>query len=169
MKRTILAILACALQMAYANADQPSPGGQLSGSGETNAPPQQTDQSQPTDTTPDATLKLHGGVVAAGIGYVWGRGVVNYHGADHRFRIHGVSVIDVGGAKISAKGVVMHLSDIKDFGGTYVAWGAGITIAGGGSAVYLKNEHGVVIKLISQTEGLRFNLSGDGVKITLDS
>lgn len=51
----------------------------------------------------------------------------------------------------------------------YVAWGAGATIAGGGSAVYMKNEHGVVIKLVLTTVGLRFNLSANGVKVTSKS
>jgi hypothetical protein len=119
------------------------------------------------DTTPDATLALHGGAVAAGIGYVWGHGKVTFQGSDHAFSIHGVSVVDVGGANISATGVVMHLDKLSDFAGNYVAWGAGATIAGGGSAVYMKNEHGVVIKLVSAAVGLRFNLSANGVKVTL--
>jgi hypothetical protein len=121
------------------------------------------------DTTQDATLTLHGGAVAAGIGYVWGHGKVTYQGSDHAFSIHGVSVVDVGGANISATGVVMHLDKLSDFAGNYVAWGAGATVAGGGSAVYMKNEHGVVIKLLSTTVGLRFNLSANGVKVTLKS
>jgi len=40
-----------------------------------------------------------------------------------------------------------------------------ITVAGGGTAVYLKNEHGVVIKLVLTEVGLKFNLSADGVHI----
>ena len=83
------------------------------------------------------------------------------------FRISGASVVDVGGAKIEATGLVMHLGTLRDFSGTYVAWGAGLTIGGGGSAVYMKNEHGVVIKLLSTTTGLRFNLSGNGIKVRL--
>jgi hypothetical protein len=33
----------------------------------------------------------------------------------------------------------------------------------------MKNEHGVVIKLTSATAGLRFNLSGNGVTVKLES
>jgi hypothetical protein len=44
---------------------------------------------------------------------------------------------------------------------------AGITLIEGGSVAYLKNNKGVVIKLHSQTGGLRFNLSADGMRITL--
>ena len=39
----------------------------------------------------------------------------------------------------------------------------------GVAAVYLKNEHGVVIKLIANTTGLKFNLSADGVRVTLQN
>jgi hypothetical protein len=119
------------------------------------------------ESHPDGTLTLQGGAVAAGIGWVWGHGVVNYQGADHKFAIHGVSVVDVGGSKISATGVVMHLTKLSDFNGTYTAWTAGATLGAGGAAAYMKNEHGVIIKLVSTTEGLRFTLSGDGVKMTL--
>ena len=51
--------------------------------------------------------------------------------------------------------------------GDYSAVTAGMTIIEGGSVAYLKNEKGVVIKLHSQTGGLRFNLSANGMHITL--
>jgi hypothetical protein len=50
-----------------------------------------------------------------------------------------------------------------------VAAGAGVAIVNGVTAVYLRNEHDVVIKLIANTKGLKFNLSADGVRITLRS
>jgi hypothetical protein len=173
MKVLTLVFAASLLQVANIQAatqSEPSPGAGLLGTGQT--PPAHADSTSneaPVDSTPDATLQLHGGSVAVGIGYVWGHGTVNYQGSDHKFKINGVSVVDVGGTKIRASGVVMHLDNLANFGGTYVAWGAGITLAGGGSAVYLKNEHGVVIKLLSSAQGLRFNLSGNGVKVTLQS
>jgi hypothetical protein len=169
MKGLIVVMLASTLMLAIAFAEDQNPGAQLLGTGQT-SPPADQDASPPTvDAPSDATLRLQGGSFAAGIGYVWGKGTVNYQGADHKFSLSGVSVVDVGGAKITATGDVMHLSKLDDFAGTYVAWGAGITIAGGGSAVYMKNEHGVVIKLLSTTAGLRFNLSGNGIKVRLQS
>jgi len=60
------------------------------------------------------------------------------------------------------------MANLSDFEGSYVAWGAGATLGSGGSAVYMKNEHGVLIKLISTTSRLRFNLSGNGVKIKFE-
>ena len=123
----------------------------------------------PAGTQPDGTVTLTGGSIAAGIGYVWGHGDLNYGGESHQFKISGLSIVDVGAANISAAGHVYNLKKLDDFGGNYVEVSAGVTVAGGASAAYLKNEHGVVIKLEATTVGLRFNLSGDGVKVTLKS
>ena len=113
----------------------------------------------------DATVDLTGGSVAAGVGYVWGNGELTYKGQKHPFKLSGVSIVDVGAARIAASGVVYHLKNLSDFEGNYSAVTAGITIAGGGSAALLQNQHGVVIKLLSTTEGLRFNLSANGIDI----
>jgi hypothetical protein len=120
-----------------------------------------------TGTEADGTLNLAGGSVAAGIGFTWGRGNLSYGGESHSFKISGVSIVDVGAANISASGRVYNLHNLADFNGNYVAMTAGMTVAGGGSAAYLKNEHGVVIKLHSTDVGLRFALSADGVKVKL--
>jgi hypothetical protein len=115
----------------------------------------------------DGTVDLTGGSAAAGIGYVWGNGDVIYQGQKRSFKISGLSIGDVGGARITASGVVYHLKNISDFEGNYTAVTAGLTIADGASAAMLKNEHGVVIKLIATTTGLRFNLSANGISVKL--
>jgi hypothetical protein len=116
---------------------------------------------------PDATVELSGGAVAAGIGYQWGHGDVVYQGQKHHFSLSGLSIVDVGIANITASGVVYNLHNLQDLNGNYVAGTAGLTIAGGGEADYLKNENGVVIKLLGTSKGLRFNLSANGMKIQL--
>jgi hypothetical protein len=73
----------------------------------------------------------------------------------------------VGGAGITAEGEVYNLTTPADLSGDYTAVTAGLTIIEGGSVAYLKNNKGVVIKLHSQTGGLRFNLSAEGMHITL--
>lgn len=118
---------------------------------------------------PDAAITLSGGAVAAGIGFVWGSGQLDYDGAPHAVKVSGLSVIDVGAAKYSATGSVYNLKALKDFNGTYTAFAAGATIAGGGGVAYLKNQNGVVIKLNSTSAGLRFNLSADGVTLKVES
>jgi hypothetical protein len=121
------------------------------------------------NASPDGTVSLEGGSVAVGIGYTWGHGKLTYHEGSHPFSINGVSIVDVGATSYSASGSVYNLKSLADFAGNYAAAGAGITLAGGGTAVYLKNEHGVVIKLIATDVGLKFKLSADGVHIALKS
>ena len=116
---------------------------------------------------PSGRVNLNAGSIAAGVGYVWGRGTLNCGDTDHTFKASGLSVVDVGAAKITASGEVYNLAKLQDFGGNYVGVAAGATIAGGASVAYLRNEHGVVIRLHSSTVGLRFNLSVDGVRIKL--
>jgi hypothetical protein len=123
----------------------------------------------PEGAIPSAYVWLSGGSVAVGIGYSWGHGTL-YYSKDqkqYKFKLSGVSVADVGAAGITAEGEVYNLSSPEDLGGNYSAVTAGVTIIEGGSVAYLKNEKGVVIKLHSQTGGLRFNLSANGMHITL--
>jgi hypothetical protein len=150
MRLMTVSMLACALLAgaAFADDSQSNPA--------TNASEQ-----------PDATVDFTGGSIAAGIGFVWGHGDLNYKGAKHTFKLSGVSIVDVGISDITASGVVYNLRNLNDFSGNYTALSAGVTVAGGGSAVVLRNEHGVVIKLLSTAEGLRFNLSADGINIAL--
>jgi hypothetical protein len=119
---------------------------------------------------PSGYVWLSGGTVAAGIGYSWGHGTL-YNSKDqkqYKFKISGVSVADVGAAGLNAEGEVYNLASPADLSGNYSAFTAGVTIIEGGSLAYLKNDkNGVVIKLHSQTGGLRFNLSANGMHVTL--
>jgi hypothetical protein len=118
---------------------------------------------------PSAYVWLSGGTVAVGIGYTWGHGTL-YNSKDqkeYKFKLSGVSIADVGGAGITAEGEVYNLTTPADLSGNYSAVTAGVTIIEGGSVAYLKNDKGVVIKLHSQTGGLRFNLAAEGMRITL--
>ena len=118
---------------------------------------------------PDGELNLTGGSVAAGIGYAWGSGRLEFGGAAHRVKVSGLSIIDVGAAKFAAHGSVYHLKRLSDFNGTYTSFAAGAAIAGGAGVAYLRNDNGVVIRHDSTTEGLRFNLSTSGVTLKLAS
>jgi hypothetical protein len=118
---------------------------------------------------PSAYVWLSGGSIAIGIGYAWGHGTLYYSKdqKEYKFKLSGVSVVDVGGASLTAEGEVYNLTKPSDLNGQYSAVTAGATVVAGGSVAYLKNDNGVVIKLHSQTEGLRFNLSANGMHITL--
>jgi len=116
---------------------------------------------------PDGTLKLSGGSVAVGIGYTWGGGTLTYKGKTYDVELSGLSVANVGATKIEAKGNVFHLSKLADFDGNYTAATAGMTIAGGGSATAMQNQNGVVIQIVSTTQGLKFALAASGVSLKI--
>jgi hypothetical protein len=121
-----------------------------------------------SDSTPaDGSVELTGGAVAAGVGYTWGDGSLTFKNHKHNFNISGVSIVDVGASSYSASGTVYHLNKLSDFDGNYFSLSAGAAVAGGGDAVYLKNQNGVVIKLAATEVGLRFNLAASGVNISL--
>ena len=56
------------------------------------------------DDKPDATLKLSGGSVAAGIGYTWGGGTLTYKGKTYDVELSGLSIADVGATKDRSEG-----------------------------------------------------------------
>ena len=118
---------------------------------------------QAEDKKPDATIKLSGGSVAAGLGVSWGGGTLTYKGKDYPISVSGMSVGDVGVTKLEASGKVYDLKKLDDFDGNYAALAAGATVAGGGSAVTMRNQNGVSVNLVATTQGVKFVLGGGGV------
>jgi hypothetical protein len=116
---------------------------------------------------PDATLRLSGGSVAAGLGISWGGGTLTYKGKDYPVSITGLSVGKVGITKVEASGNVYNLKDLKDFNGNYTAASAGATVAGGGSAIAMKNQSGVSVTLSATTQGVDITIGGGGVDMRL--
>jgi len=116
---------------------------------------------------PDGTIKLSGGSVAAGVGFSWGSGTLSYKGKDYPVYVTGLTVSDVGVTKIEASGNVYGLKDVADFDGNYTAVGAGATIAGGGSAVSMRNQNGVTVNLVATSQGVKFTLGGGGVSMKI--
>jgi hypothetical protein len=119
------------------------------------------------DSSPDGTVSLNGTSLAAGVGWVWGKGTLEFKGKEHPFKISGLSIVDAGVSNISASGEVYNLKHLSDFSGHYTVASAGIAVVGGAGASYLKNEHGVVIKMVETEQGFRLNLSAEGVKVRL--
>src|SRR5262245_12149307 len=117
------------------------------------------------DKTPDGTLRLSAGSVAAGVGVNWGSGTLSYKGKDYPVDVKGLSVGDVGITKIEASGSVYNLSKLEDFDGNYTAVGAGLTAAGGASAAAMKNQNGVTVELVSTTQGVKVAVGGAGVEM----
>jgi hypothetical protein len=106
--------------------------------------------------------------LAAGIGLSWGEGVLTFEGQRHAFSVKGLSLGDVGFAKLISEGAVSNLENIADFEGTYAAVEAGAAAGLGGSVIRMRNANGVVITLTSDVEGLALALGPEGLRITLD-
>jgi hypothetical protein len=105
--------------------------------------------------------------VAAGIGYSWASGTLTYKGKTYDVEVNGLTVGDVGITSADAAGDVYHLNKLSDFDGNYTAVGAGITVAGGASAGSMKNQNGVLINLISTTQGVKFSFGAAGVSMKI--
>jgi hypothetical protein len=116
---------------------------------------------------PSGKVAVESKSVALGIGVSWGDGTLTYQGKAHKFSVNGLSVVDLGVAKVSATGEVFNLKKLSDFAGNYVAGEAGAAVGGGAGAVTMKNQHGVVMKLTGVGTGVKLTLAGKGVEVKL--
>jgi len=119
------------------------------------------------DEKPDGTVSIESKSVALGVGVSWGDGKLRFKGKTHTFSIKGLSVLDLGIAKVSAQGKVYHLAKVEDFSGNYAAAEAGAAVGGGMGVITLKNQNGVVMELHSTQTGVKLTAAGEGLDIKL--
>jgi hypothetical protein len=79
----------------------------------------------------------------------------------------GLSLIDLGISRVSAKGSVYDLNNLADFSGNYVATQATFAIAGGTGELAMINDKGVVITLTSDQSGTQLTAGPAGMSIKL--
>ena len=115
----------------------------------------------------DATIKLSGGSLAAGVGFSWGKGTLTYKGKQYPISVKGIDVGDVGITNITASGKVFNLEKLEDFDGNYTSAGAGITVAGGESDVVMENQNHVKVELTSTTSGVKLAVAVGGVSMKI--
>lgn len=116
---------------------------------------------------PSGTVSIDLTSVAVGVGTSWGSGVLRYQGKTYRFKVSGLTVGDLGYSTISAVGNVYYLNNPSDLSGNYAAVGAGVTVAGGGGGVSMKNQKGVQIELYTVQQGLQLTIGPQGFKIEM--
>ncbi|HEX9272475.1 MAG TPA: DUF1134 domain-containing protein [Candidatus Binatia bacterium] len=116
---------------------------------------------------PDATVKMTGKSLAAGVGFSWGSGVLTYQGKEYPFSVSGLSAGNIGASSAELSGQVFNLKNLDDFNGNYTSAGAGATVAGGGGGATMKNQNGVVMNVVATTQGLAFKFGVDGMKVQL--
>jgi hypothetical protein len=115
------------------------------------------------------TVEMKTTTVALGVGVEWGKGTLTmYDGSSQAFKVNGLTVVDVGVTSAEAMGEVYHLVEAKDLEGNFTAGEAGAAFVGGGAAIAMKNENGVVMKLKSKQKGVRLTLGGKGLSIKLE-
>jgi hypothetical protein len=119
---------------------------------------------------PDCTVAINETDFAIILGGTFGGGKLTCKGKVHDFKIGGLTVgANVGMTKIKAKGEVYDLKDVTKFPGTYAKFDMAGAAGMGGGVLYLKNEHGVVMKLESEGKGLQFNVgSASGVVVKME-
>lgn len=122
----------------------------------------------PVTAPPPAYVELQRSSIGAGLGISWGKGSLSFEGNNYAFSVKGVSVGDLGAAKMIAEGQVANLEQLSDFAGTYVAVEAGATAGKGVGSMTMMNEHGVSITLASQRAGLGLTLGAQGFSVALD-
>ena len=122
----------------------------------------------PVTAAPPAFVELQARAIAAGIGARIGDGTLLVDGEAHPFSLRGISLGEFGAADVTALGPVQNLDRIEDFAGTYVAVEAGVAAGNGIGMITMRNEHGVVITLESDVDGVSLALAGAAVSITLE-
>jgi hypothetical protein len=120
---------------------------------------------KPLHSVATVTMELQG--VGAIFGVSWGHGVLYFKGKKYPFRVEGLSVDDVGYAKVKAHGKVYNLKRPLSFSGTYGALGAGVALAGGVAGLTMQNESGVIIDLAATQEGVKLNLGPQGLSVRM--
>lgn len=123
---------------------------------------------EPVTAPPPPFIELQTTAVAAGIGARFGSGTLLVGGEEHPFTLRGVSLGDVGVARLSGSGLVQNLENVTDLEGNYVAVEAGASAGVGASKLTMRNEKGVVITLDSDVKGAQLSLGAQGLSLELD-
>ena len=114
------------------------------------------------------SIALH--IVSAGFifGLSGGSGVLTFHGRQFPLSIGGISAgATFGASGTDLVGTVSHLRNAGDIQGIYSAIGAGVSVAGGRSAINLSNANGVVLHLRGRQMGFMISFDLSGMNISL--
>ena len=128
------------------------------------------DYNKPEERVASGLVTLNLKSVALGAGANWGEGVLNYQGKSYPFSTSGLSLVDVGISSFTGAGKVYDLKSPHDLTGTYGAGQATFALAGGASAMSMKNDNGVSIVILKndgQESGTQLSIGPAGMKITM--
>jgi len=140
--------------LGLAQADETSSRGTIAVPGSVTAPP-------------PAHVHLQTTSIAAGIGVSWGEGTLSFEGERYPLSVKGLTLGEIGGAKIVASGGVNNIQSASDLEGTYIAVEVGAAAVKGASMVTMRNRNGVTLTLQAENKGVRLALAAKGISITL--
>ena len=115
-----------------------------------------------SDTAGKVTLESKS--IAVGVGVSWGDGTLEYQAALSSTKN---VILDLGVAKVSARGEVKNLKKPEDFNGNYALVGTGAGAGGGAGAALLKNQNGVEMALVATGQGVKLSVAQGGVSVKL--
>lgn len=97
-----------------------------------------------------------------------GNGVLTFQGRQYPFEVTGVGVGGFGAAKVNATGEVYGLNRLADFAGAYAQGRIGLVVGDTGKGgLWLRNEHGVVMRLESRMRGVALTLGADVLRVSM--
>ena len=105
--------------------------------------------------------------VAAGVGYSWGDGYFIFKDKTYPIKVKGFSVVTAGISSSNVVGDVYNLNQQADIAGEYTTFKAGAAVGAGLARATAKNNKGVIIELVAESKGVKFDLSAGSFTIAL--
>jgi hypothetical protein len=97
-----------------------------------------------------------------------GGGTLYFQGNAYNFKIGGLGVGGIGASHITASGEVYNLQDIQAFPGAYAQASMGYSATNQGEGhLWLQNQSGVQLHLITSQQGLGLTAGADGIVINM--
>ena len=97
-----------------------------------------------------------------------GGGTLSFQGNTYNFKIGGLGIGGIGATHISASGEVYNLQDVLAFPGTYAQASVGYAATNQGEGhLWLQNQSGVQLHLITSQQGLGLTAGADGIVINM--
>ena len=132
---------------------------------------QQQSAAQQTSATvpakPSGTVQVTFTHVAF-IGGIRGNGILNFQGKQYPFEVTGLGVSGTAVARVNAVGEVYGLNTPADLAGAYVQEQSDLGLRNTGrEGLWLKNEHGVSMRLDASLRGAALTLGADAVRVSL--
>ena len=97
-----------------------------------------------------------------------GHGTVFFQGSVYPFSIGGLGVDGAAVAVLRTTGQVYQMRTIADFPGSYRSIPAGIPLPSDAGGLWLRNEHGTLLRIAAPLQGRVPNLSNDALRVVMD-